>query len=116
MKKIVFMLSAVVFWLASTSCYSQDDKAAIKAVIEKETTSFFGVDKKNWEVNWLDAPYTFWCYADSTGASSLEGTEKIKKNFDEYFRTAKPSKSKIERTWLEIKSMAKGPTSDLCRR
>ena len=102
------MLSAMMLWLVSAACYAQDDKAAIKAVIEKETTAFFAVDRKNWEVNWLDAPYTFWCYADSTGASSLEGTEKIKRNFDEYFRTAKPSKSKIDRTWLEIKVYGRG--------
>ena len=97
-----------LFWLVCISVVAQPDKDAIKSVIEKETTSFFGVDRKNWESNWLDASYTFWSYSDSTAGSVLEGTENIKRNFDEYFRTAKPSKSKIDRVWLEIRVYGSG--------
>lgn len=97
-----------LFWLVCISVIAQPDKDAIKAVIERETTAFFGVDRKNWEPNWLDASYTFWSYSDSTAGSVLEGTENIKRNFDEYFRTAKPSKSKIDRVWLEIRVYGSG--------
>ena len=38
----------------------------------------------------------------------MEGTKNIQRNFNEYFRTAKPSKSKIERTWIEIRVYGKG--------
>ncbi len=107
MKNIAF-LSIVFVGLVTIAGYSQDEKAAIKAVIEKETTSFFGVDKKNWESNWLKAPYTYWTYSDSTGGSFLEGIDNIQKNFTEYFQTAKPSKSKIEREWLEVRVYGKG--------
>ena len=99
---------ASLFWLTCTCAIAQSDKEAIKAVIERETTAFFGVDRKNWEVNWLDAPYTFWAYSDSTAGSVVEGTENIKRNFDEYFRTAKPSKSKIDRVWLDIRIYGTG--------
>jgi ketosteroid isomerase-like protein len=99
---------ASLFWLTCICAIAQSDKEAIKAVIEKETTAFFGVDRKNWEVNWLDASYTFWAYSDSTAGSVVEGTENIKRNFDEYFRTAKPSKSKIDRVWLEIRVYGSG--------
>ncbi|HWA36013.1 MAG TPA: hypothetical protein VG737_17855 [Cyclobacteriaceae bacterium] len=84
------------------------EKAAIKSVIEKETTAFFNVDRQNWEVNWLDAPYAVWSYADSTGGSFVEGAANIKANFAEYFSTAKPSKSRITREWLEIRLYGKG--------
>ncbi len=99
---------AGILLLVNVTTHAQDDKAAVKAVIEKETTAFFGVDKQNWEANWLTAPYAYWSYADSTGGSFVEGTENIQKNFNEYFQTAKPSKSKIDREWLEVKVYGKG--------
>ncbi|NOT76581.1 MAG: hypothetical protein HOP08_16755 [Cyclobacteriaceae bacterium] len=92
----------------SFNSFAQDESSAVKAVIEKETTSFFAVDKKNWEGTWLKAPYAYWSYADSTSGSFVEGTEKIMENFNEYFKTAKPSKSKIERVWLEVRIYNKG--------
>ena len=99
------MLTAVI--MVSTG-YSQDDQALIKAIIEKETTAFFGVDSISWKSCWLNAPYAYWAYSDSTGGNFVEGTKNIQKNFSEYFRTSKPSKSKIERTWLEIRIYGKG--------
>ena len=97
--------------LASFVTNAQDDKAdksAIKLVIEKETTAFFNVDRQNWAQNWLDAPYAFWSSSDSTGGSFVEGAANIRDNFEEYFRTAKPTKSKIDREWLEIRLYGKG--------
>ncbi len=107
--KLIFII--VAFFLSIPFAQGQDDKAeksAIKTVIEKESTAFFNVDRQNWETNWLDAPYAVWSYADSTGGSFVEGTTNIKQNFEEYFRTAKPSKSKIAREWLEIRVYGKG--------
>ena len=108
MKKIAFILMTGTTLLVTIATHAQDEKAAVKAVIEKETTAFFGVDRKNWEANWLKAPYAYWSYADSTGGSFVEGTDNIQKNFNEYFQTAKPSKSKIDREWLEVKVYGKG--------
>ncbi len=96
-----------LFWLASLTVSAQTDTDAIKAVIERETTFFFSVDKKNWEANWLNASYTYWTSCDSTGGSFVEGTDNIKLNFEEYFRTAKPSKSKIIREWQEVRIYGK---------
>ncbi len=105
MRKIYFVLSCLI---ASIYANAQDDKQQIKAVIEKETDSFFNVDRKGWESTWLEAPYTYWSLADSAGGNFVEGTENIKLNFADYFRTAKPSKSRIERKWLEIRVYGSG--------
>ncbi len=108
--KLIFVILGL-FLIAPTLTMAQDDKAeksSIKSVIEKETTAFFNVDRQSWEMNWLDAPYAIWSYADSTGGSFVEGTANIKENFEEYFQTAKPSKSKITREWLEIRVYGKG--------
>ncbi len=105
--KSIYLLTGFLL-LFGTLAMAQNDMEAIKTVIERETTAFFGVDRKNWEIHWLNAPYTYWSYSDSTGGSFVEGTDNINKNFDEYFRTAKPSKSKIDRVWQEIRVYGKG--------
>ncbi len=106
-----FMISSVV---------AQDAKeiAAIKAVIEKETSSFFNLNQKDWEASWLPAAYSYWSYSDSTGTSFIEGWDAIKKNFDEYFRTHVPNRQidvahqdeavKIDRTWESIRIYGNG--------
>jgi len=103
MKKNYFILSFLLVSMIVSKAFAQDDKQQIRAVIEKETDSFFNVDRKNWESTWLDAAYTHWSLSDSAGGSFLNGTESIRRNFDEYFKTAKPSKSKIERKWIEVR-------------
>jgi hypothetical protein len=108
MKTRIMISLTFLLWVVSVPSFSQDEKAVIKAVIEKEATAYFGVDQKNWEGTWLDAPYTFWSYSDSTGGSFVEGTQNIKKNFEEYFRTAKPSVSRIDRVWMEFRMYGKG--------
>ena len=108
MKTRILNSRAMLFWLVTLPAFGQNDKDFIKAVIEKEATSYFGVDRKNWETTWLNATYTFWSYSDSTGGSFVEGTENIKRNFDEYFRTAKPSVSRIDRVWQEFRVYGKG--------
>ncbi|CAN5314049.1 hypothetical protein BH09BAC3_BH09BAC3_11320 [soil metagenome] len=108
MKKIALAVSCLLFAFASHPVFAQDEKALIKGVIEKETDSFFNVDEKAWETTWLNTPYTYWADADSKGGNFVEGTENIKLNFVEYFKTAKPSKSRIERKWLEIRTYGTG--------
>ena len=108
MKRIYLFASCLILALTSHTALAQDEKTLIKSVIEKETDSFFNVNEKAWEATWLNAPYTYWADADSTGGSFVEGTDNIKLNFGEYFRTAKPSKSKIERKWLEIRVYGNG--------
>ena len=108
MKVRRYVVAAGLCWLLSMTAYAQNDSDAIKSVIIKETTSFFAVDKKSWEANWLDAPFTYWTSSDSLGGGFVEGTENIKQNFDEYFRTAKPSKSSMIRDWREIRIYGKG--------
>jgi len=102
-----------LFWLVCFSLTAQDDKSAIKAVIEKETLSFHKVDHKGWKDSWLQVPYAYWSYSDSTGTSFVEGWEAIDKTFDTYFKTqvagrqidvARQGESlTIERAWKEIR-------------
>ena len=107
--KTLNLLTGCLLCLATLSnAQNQNDITAIKNTIVRETTAFFGLDRKNWEAHWLDAPYTYWSYSDSTGSSYVEGTPNIFNNFDEYFRTAKPSKSKIDRVWIEVRVYGKG--------
>jgi hypothetical protein len=99
---------------------AQDNKeiAAIKAVIEKETISFFNLNRKDWEDSWLHVPYAYWSYSDSTGTSFIEGWDGVLKSFDEYFRTHVPSRQidvahqsaqvKIDRTWLSVRLYGNG--------
>ena len=108
MKSYPIILTILIALGTSITSAAQPDKDAIKSVIERETTAFFGVDKKAWQSFWLQSGYTYWSYSDSTGGSFVEGTANIQKNFEEYFVTAKPSKSKIEREWLEIRIYGKG--------
>ena len=115
-KKIVLLLSGILS-LVSISAISQDDTAAIKAVIEKETNSFFNVNRKDWEDVWLHVPYAYWSYSDSTGTNFVEGWEAINKSFNDYFTTqvsnrqidvAKQSGVTIERTFKEFRIYGSG--------
>jgi hypothetical protein len=108
MKPTIRIAAFSLFWLLCIAVSAQNDQDLIKAVIEREARSYFGVDRTNWEVTWLKAPYTFWSYSDSTAGSFVEGTDNIVRNFDQYFRTAKPSVSKIDRVWQEIRIYGKG--------
>jgi len=120
MKTIKHLFLAGVLGLAFSSLAAQDSKdvAAIKAVIEKETSSFFNVNRKEWEDTWLQAPYAYWSYSDSTGTSFIEGWDGIRKSFDEYFKTQKPNRQidvahqktglKIDRTWSSIRTYGTG--------
>src|SRR5882762_3350488 len=106
---IKFSVSALFTCLAISMATAQpDDIAAIKAVIAKETQSFFSVDRKNWEDCWWNVPYAYWSYSDSTSASYIEGWDGLKKTFERYFKTAKPSNAEIINEWIEVRVFGSG--------
>jgi hypothetical protein len=118
--KTNYLLLTGLLSLMISSLVAQDAKevAAIKAVIEKETQSFFSVNRKDWEDSWLQSPYAYWSYSDSTGTSFIEGWAGIKKSFDEYFTTHKASRAidvahqsatvKIDRTYQSFRVYGNG--------
>lgn len=105
--KILFMFFVVIGQIKPSSGQSSD-VAAIKAVVAKETSSFMNVDYKNWSDTWLKSPYSYWSYSDSTSTSYLEGWEGINKNFQEYFKTSKPSRATITNEWQEVRVYGNG--------
>ncbi len=102
-------LSLLFGWVAITAAVAQpNDIDAIKAVIAKETQSFFSVDRKNWEDCWWKVSYAYWSYSDSTSTSYIEGWDGLNKSFDSYFKTAKPSRAEIVNEWIEVKVFGTG--------
>jgi hypothetical protein len=103
------------FWMMSwmlmfmgTAIAQKNDILAIKQVIENETKAFFEIDYKTWADSWSHAPHAFWSFADTTDVNSFSGWEAINKGFADYFKRAKPSKAKIDRTWLDVKVYGNG--------
>lgn len=91
--------------LASVSCHGQieKEKEAIKALITRETSAFLNVDRKGWSESWVQSPYAYWSYGDSTGSNFLDGWENINKTFDTYFKTQKPSLARLTDLWIDIR-------------
>ena len=120
MKTYNYVLFAGLCLLGALSASAQDSKevTAIKAVLEKETQSFFNVNRKDWEDTWMKVPYSYWSYSDSTGTSFIEGWDNISKSFDEYFKTQVSSRPidvahqkaniTIERKWHDIRVYGNG--------
>jgi hypothetical protein len=100
---VIFSVCMLVCLGVSSFAQKNNDVEAIKSVIEKETAAFFNIDYQAWADSWTHTPYAFWSFADTTDVNSFSGWDNIKKGFSEYFQTSKPSKAKIERTWLEVK-------------
>lgn len=103
-KLLIFSTLAIV----SFPVVAQKEQDLIKAVIEKETQSFFRVDRKGWEESWLKTPYAYWSYSDSTGTSYVEGWDQLNKTFDDYFKTAKPNQARITNEWVEVRVYGNG--------
>ena len=82
--------------------------AAIKAVIAKETSSYFNVDYKSWADTWLKVPYAYWSYSDSTSTSFVESWDALNKNKASYFSNSKPSRAVITNEWQEIRVYGNG--------
>lgn len=105
----IFCVCLLVCFAVSTIAQkNSNDVEAIKSLIEKETTAFFEIDYKTWASSWAQTPYAFWSFADTTDVNSFSGWQNINAGFIEYFQTAKPSKAKIERNWLDIKVYGNG--------
>lgn len=104
------LLVIVIAGSASISALgqSQQDKEAIKAVIARETNSFYKVDYKSWSETWHKVPYAYWSYSDSTGTSFVEGWDALNKTFDEYFKTQKPSNAVVENEYIDIRVYGTG--------
>lgn len=100
---------AFMMIVPGVSCHAQNaDKEAIKKVVITETESYLGVDQKAWAETWLPVSYAYWSFSDKQGTQFVDGWENIQKTFDEYFKTQKPSRSKVTYTWQEIRVYANG--------
>ncbi len=120
MKANILNTLAGLLWLALAPVTAQSDKEvnAVKAAIERETKAFLEVNRKDWEESWLQVPYAYWSYSDSTGTSFIESWADIKKSFDEYFRTQTPSrhidvahddvKLTVDRIWKDVRIYGTG--------
>ncbi len=108
MKPFMRLLPALLILGALNTFGQKKDVEAIKALIEKETKAFFEIDKAAWSSSWIHEPYAFWSFADTTDVNSFSGWNAIEKGFADYFRTAKPSKASIDRTWHDIKVFGNG--------
>jgi hypothetical protein len=104
----IFCICMLVCYTVSSSAQKNKDVEAIKSLIEKETLAFFNMDYDTWASSWAQTSYAFWSFADTTDVNSFSGWTNINAGFKEYFRTAKPSKAEIERTWLDIKIYGNG--------
>lgn len=112
MKKVSIIVffacaSLMLTRLPATAQHDQE-KEAIKAVIEQETASFMNLDYKTWSSLWLKAPYVYWSYSDSTGTSYVEGWDNLQATYADYFKNSKPSKGEITNEWIEIRVFEQG--------
>ena len=108
--KAAFFLFSCVLGLISPDNFAQTELEidAIKSVIIRETSSFLNVDRQRWSETWMQTPYAYWSYADSSASSYLDGWQTINKTFDEYFRTQKPSQATITDAWIEVRVYRNG--------
>jgi hypothetical protein len=81
---------------------------AIKAVIAKETSSYFNVDYKGWADTWQKVPYAYWSYSDSTNTSFVEGWDALNNSKASYFKNSKPSRATITNEWQEVRIYGNG--------
>jgi hypothetical protein len=81
---------------------------AIKAVIAKETSSYFNVDYKGWADTWLKVPYAYWSYSDSTNTSFVEGWDALNNSKASYFKNSKPSRATITNEWHQVRIYGNG--------
>lgn len=105
-----YYVIGLVWLMCTTLATAQDDKerAAIKSVIEQETTAYLNKNSKAWIDCWVHAPYSHWSYSDSTGYTSYSGWKAIEIGFTDYFLTSTPSTARVERKWGEIRVYGSG--------
>lgn len=101
---ILFLLMGV-----GPLCFGQEaEKEAIKQVVMQETDSYLGVDQNAWFETWMHVPYAYWSFSTKEGTQFVDGWDNIQKTFDEYFKTQKPSRSKVTYAWQEIRVYGNG--------
>jgi hypothetical protein len=101
----------LAFWMFSqlSSTFAQTKEVdAIKAVISKETSSYFNVDYKGWADTWQRVPYAYWSYSDSTNTSFVEGWDALNNSKASYFKNSKPSRATITNEWQEVRIYGNG--------
>ncbi len=108
MKTYSAILLLALFSFLDGAAQKKNDTEAIKQLIERETQAFFNIDHKTWSDSWAHNSYAFWSFADTTDVNSFSGWENIEQGFRDYFRTAKPSTARIDRTWHDIKIFGNG--------
>src|SRR5688572_22830683 len=109
MKKSIATTTICLLLVLAVWAQKVNDVDAIKAVIERETKAYFGIDYKTWMESWVHSPAAFWSYADSSGITNHEGWKAIEIGFTDYFVTSKPNNStQIERAWQEVKVYGNG--------
>lgn len=107
--KIRSYVLGLIAWSSTATAFAQPaDVAAIKEVIARETESFFAVNNKAWADCWLQVPYAYWSYSDSTSTSYIEGWDGLSKTFASYFKDSKPSKAEIVNEYIDIKIYGNG--------
>ncbi|MDZ4715761.1 MAG: hypothetical protein SH819_09860 [Cytophagales bacterium] len=74
----------------------------------KETEAYLGVDQKTWFSTWMPVTYAYWSFSDSTGTQFIDGWENIQKTFDAYFKTQRPSRSRVTHQWQDIRVYQNG--------
>ncbi len=84
------------------------EKEAIKRIVMEETEAYLGVDQGVWLETWLHVPYAYWSFSTKAGTQFVDGWENIQNTFEVYFRTQKPSRSKVSYTWQEIRVYGNG--------
>jgi hypothetical protein len=103
MKKLITTMAAVLFLFLPLLAQKTTDEEAIKAVIERETKAYFGIDYETWIDSWSHVPYAYWSYADTNGINYYEGWKAIETGFADYFVTSKPIATDVERTWEDLR-------------
>lgn len=107
--KSICALVLVILATAGTPAKAQEgEKEAIKRVVMQETESYLNVDREAWSSTWLPVPYAYWLFSDKDGIQYIEGWDDIQKTFDSYFKTQKPSRSRVTYTWQEIRVYGTG--------
>jgi len=96
-------IGVALLTFVSSFLAAQNEEAAIKRVIEKESAAYFNVDFKTWAECWVQAPHAYWSYTDTSGTRFLDGWEAVKNSMTTYFKSAKPSSGEISNQWLEIR-------------
>lgn len=108
MKKSITISALMLMLAIQVLAQKASDVDAIKAVIEKETKAYFGIDQKTWMDSWVHAPYSYWSFVDENGMSHYEGWKAIEIGFNDYFVTSRPSDIQIERKWIDIRVYGNG--------